>query len=131
MPGAFARLGPRLAEAFAGAGCEPDADVAFARFRPSGLLAQAILDGSEAADVYVSANVLWMRRLQRAGLVRRWTTLARNRLCLIGLASAPPRALRDVARPVAMVERHAIVGATDQMRRARPVVARVDVLGCH
>ena len=38
MPGAFARLGPEL------------------------------------ADVYVSASTLWLRRLQRAGRVRHWST---------------------------------------------------------
>ena len=42
MPGAFARLGPALAELFHDAGGAP---IAFAPFRPSGLLAEQILAG--------------------------------------------------------------------------------------
>jgi molybdate transport system substrate-binding protein len=95
MPGAFARLGPMLAEQYT-ATCGQA--VAFAPFRPSGLLAGGLLAG-ESADVYVSANVQWMRRVQRAGLVRRWTTLARNRLCLIALPSVALERLEDVCRP--------------------------------
>jgi molybdate transport system substrate-binding protein len=94
MPGAFARLGPRLAAEFTTATGQP---IDFVPFRPSGLLAQDILAGA-AADVYVSANVLWMRRLQRAGLVRSWSTLARNRLCLIAAPGVVIEGLADVAR---------------------------------
>jgi molybdate transport system substrate-binding protein len=95
MPGAFARLGPRLADAYTEL---HKGEVAFAAFRPSGLLAEDILGGAPA-DVYVSANVTWMRRLQRAGLVRHWKTLARNRLCLIVVAGAPVDSLESLARP--------------------------------
>jgi molybdate transport system substrate-binding protein len=95
MPGAFARLGPVLAEDFTAATGQ---SIAFAPFRPSGLLAASILAGAPA-DVYVSANVLWMRRLQRAGLVRRWTTLARNRLCLISVPDLRVEHLHDLSRP--------------------------------
>lgn len=95
MPGAFAQLGPALAQDFSARSGQP---IAFAAFRPSGLLAEAILAG-EPADVYVSANVDWMRRVQRAGLVRRWATLARNRLCLIGLPGTRLEQVADLARP--------------------------------
>jgi molybdate transport system substrate-binding protein len=95
MPGAFARLGRELADAFA---ATSELNIEFAAFRPSGLLAQSILSGEEA-DVYVSANVLWMQRLQRAGRVRHWSTLARNRLCIVALPSADVHALRDLASP--------------------------------
>jgi len=102
MPGAFARLGPQLADQFAAtapiAADGACASIVFAAFRPSGLLAQAILAG-EPADVYVSANVLWMRRLQRAGRVRRWSTLARNRLCIVACPGAPVARLADLTRP--------------------------------
>jgi molybdate transport system substrate-binding protein len=95
MPGAFARLGPRLASAFtAASGCP----ITFAAFRPSGLLATAILAG-EPADVYVSANVQWMRRMQQAGRVRRWATLARNRMSVIALPEVPVERLDDLRRP--------------------------------
>jgi molybdenum ABC transporter molybdate-binding protein len=94
MPGAFARLGPRLAQEFVASGGRP---IAFAPFRPSGLLAASILAG-ELADVYVSANVLWMRRLQRAGLVRHWGTLARNRLCLIARPDVRLAGLAELSR---------------------------------
>jgi molybdate transport system substrate-binding protein len=99
MPGAFARLGPQLADLFAAT--SPDGaggSIAFAALRPSGLLAQAILAG-EPADVYVSANVMWMRRLQRAGLVQHWSTLARNRLCIVAVPGARVQQLADLARP--------------------------------
>ena len=49
------------------------------------MLAEAIMRG-EAADVYVSANVTWMWRLQRARMVRHSATgphLRVFRLCLI------------------------------------------------
>jgi molybdenum ABC transporter molybdate-binding protein len=95
MPGAFARLGPELAHAFTASSGQR---IEFAAFRPSGLLATAIL-GGEAADVYVSANVVWMRRLQRAGIVAHWSTLARNRLCLIALGSVCVDGLADLTRP--------------------------------
>jgi len=95
MPGAFARLGPRLAADFLADTGQP---VGFAAFRPSGILAHAILAG-ESADVYVSANVLWMLRLQRAGIVRHWATLARNRLCVIARQGVEISGLRDIARP--------------------------------
>jgi len=95
MPGAFARLGPRLAADFL---ADTGQRVELAAFRPSGLLAHAILAG-ETADVYVSASVLWMRRLQRAGIVRHWSTLARNRLCLIARHGVQINGLADVARP--------------------------------
>ena len=78
MPGAFARLGPELAAAFIATDAGRARQIAFAAFRPSGLLAQAIL-ADAPADVYVSANVVWMRRLQPAGRVRHWSTLARKR----------------------------------------------------
>jgi molybdate transport system substrate-binding protein len=94
MPGAFARLGPVFAREF---DAESDLPIVFAPFRPSGLLAKRILAG-EPADVYVSANVLWMHRLQRAGLVRHWTTLARNRLCLIARADVLLDGLTDLSR---------------------------------
>ena len=97
MPGAFARLGPELANAFVATTQGQGERVEFAAFRPSGLLAQAILSG-EHADVYVSANTLWMRRLQRAGRVRHWSTLARNRLCVVAVPRAGVRALSDLAR---------------------------------
>jgi molybdate transport system substrate-binding protein len=61
------------------AACE---DILWAREEDTALLAEAIMRG-EAADVYVSANVTWMRRLQRARIVRHWATRARNRVCLI------------------------------------------------
>jgi len=95
MPGAFAGLGPELARAYSAA---TGRSIAFAHFRPSGMLAQSILAGA-AADVYVSTDVTWMRWLQRAGLVRHWTTLARNRLCLIARPDADVRGLDDVVRP--------------------------------
>jgi molybdate transport system substrate-binding protein len=94
MPGAFARLGPLLADDFVAATGQV---VEFAPFRPSGMLAQQILNG-EHADVYVSANVLWMRRLQRAGCAPHWATLARNRLCLIARPHASVACLDDLAR---------------------------------
>ena len=80
FPGALAHVGPRLVAAFVEAAHTPP--IRIAPNRPSGALAQAILDG-ELADVYVSANVAWMRRLQAAGKVRRWHDLAGNRLCLV------------------------------------------------
>ena len=43
MPGAFARLGPELADAFVATDAGRGQHVEFAVFRPSGLLAQAIL----------------------------------------------------------------------------------------
>ena len=99
MPGAFARLGPALADAFTATRAGQGQRIEFAPFRPSGLLAQEILAGA-AADVYVSANTLWMRRLQRAGHVRHWTTLARNRLCIVAApSSGNVRVLRDLSRP--------------------------------
>jgi molybdenum ABC transporter molybdate-binding protein len=99
MPGAFARLGPQLAAQFAATAADgARTPVIFAAFRPSGLLAQAILAG-EPADVYVSANVLWMRRLQRAGCLRHWSTLARNRLCIVAVPRAGVQDLADLARP--------------------------------
>jgi len=98
MPGAFARLGPELADAFVRTDTGRGQRVEFAAFRPSGLLAQAILSG-ERADVYVSANTLWMRRLQRTGRVRHWSTLARNRLCVVALPRAGVRTLPDLGRP--------------------------------
>jgi molybdate transport system substrate-binding protein len=98
MPGAFARLGPELAETFGQTDVGREQLIEFAAFRPSGLLAQAILSG-EPADVYVSANTLWMRRLQRGGRVRHWSTLARNRLCVVAVPRAGVRALSDLARP--------------------------------
>jgi len=97
LPGAFARLGPELANAFVATREGHGQYVEFAAFRPSGLLAQAILSG-KPADVYVSANTLWMRRLQRAGRVRHWSTLARNRLCVVAVPGAGVRALADLAR---------------------------------
>jgi molybdate transport system substrate-binding protein len=98
MPGAFARLGPELADAFARANADHTTRIQLAAFRPSGLLAEAILAG-EPADVYVSANVLWMRRLQRSGHVQRWSTLARNRLCSVAVPGADVGCLRDLLRP--------------------------------
>jgi molybdenum ABC transporter molybdate-binding protein len=95
MPGAFARLGPELARIY---GEQTGRAIVFAAFRPSGMLAEAILAGA-LADVYVSANVTWMRRLQRAGLVRHWTTLAHNRLCLISRPDVHLHDLQMVARP--------------------------------
>jgi ABC-type molybdate transport system substrate-binding protein len=62
------------------------------------MLAEAILAGARA-DVYVSANVTWMRRLQRARLVRHWTTLARNRLCLISTPEVRLDNLEMLGRP--------------------------------
>jgi len=98
MPGAFARLAPQLAARFAATPAGAVAgSIVFAAFRPSGLLAQAILAG-EPADVYVSANVLWMRRLQRAGFVQHWATLASNRLCIVAVPSAQVERLEDLAR---------------------------------
>lgn len=97
MPGAFARLGPELADAFIATDAGRGQHIEFAKFRPSGLLAQAILSG-ERADVYVSANTLWMRRLQRAGRVRHWSTLARNRLCVVAVPGAEVHFLSDLAR---------------------------------
>ncbi|MGI9148695.1 MAG: molybdate ABC transporter substrate-binding protein [Chloroflexota bacterium] len=95
MPGAFARLGPELGHEFSAA---TGRAVAFAPFRPSGLLAADILAGVQA-DVYVSANVQWMRRLQQAGAVRHWTTLAGNRLCLITRPDSGVERLLDLVRP--------------------------------
>jgi molybdate transport system substrate-binding protein len=95
MPGAFARLGPELAHAFTAATGQA---LAFAPFRPSGLLANDLLAG-KSADVYVSANVRRMRRVQRAGLVRRWVTFARNRLCLIALPEVHMERPVDLTRP--------------------------------
>jgi len=99
MPGAFARLGPRLAADFLADTGQP---VGFAAFRPSGILAHAILAG-ESADVYVSANVLWMLRLQRAGIVRHWATLARNRLCVIARQGVAPLAAFAIGGLVAIL----------------------------
>jgi ABC-type molybdate transport system substrate-binding protein len=92
MPGAFARLGPRLASAFTAAGGCP---ITFAAFRPSGLLATAILAG-EPADVYGSANVQWMRRAQQLGRVRQWATQARTRVCVTAL---PRKRMSVIALP--------------------------------
>jgi molybdate transport system substrate-binding protein len=95
MPGAFARLGPELARIYSE---DTGHSIVFAAFRPSGMLAEAILAGARA-DVYVSANVTWMHRLQRAGLVRHWTTLARNRLCLIAKPEVRVDTLEMLAQP--------------------------------
>src|SRR5207249_6460964 len=56
-----------------------------------------ILTG-EPADVYVSAKVLWMRRLQQAELTRRWSTLARNRLCIVAVHGSHAQRLEDLMR---------------------------------
>jgi ABC-type molybdate transport system substrate-binding protein len=53
--------------------------------------------------VYVSASVLWMRRLQRTGRARRWATLARNRLCIVAVPDAGVRRLEDLTRPELVV----------------------------
>ncbi|MGH2561542.1 MAG: molybdate ABC transporter substrate-binding protein [Thermomicrobiales bacterium] len=98
LPGAFAGMADELRAAYRAV--DPDAELAFHDFIPSGLLARAILDGAPA-DVYVSANIRYMEDLRRAGLIRTARILAGNRLCII---VRPDRAaaitgLNDLCRP--------------------------------
>lgn len=80
LPGAFRELTEAIRRAFAEEG--KGIELAFHPSAPSGMLAQALLEGAHA-DVIVSANWAFMERLQEVGLVPAPQVLAGNRLCLV------------------------------------------------
>ncbi len=87
MPGAFAQISASIRAAFAR--IEPEVELAFHAFVPSGILAGEIRAGA-AADLYVSANTRYMDELFVDGFVITPTILAGNRLAIIVRPDGPP-----------------------------------------
>ena len=98
LPGAFREVAESIREAFARQ--EPGIELSFHPFLPSGMLAQAVLEGA-AADVIVSANWAFIERLQDVGLVPAPQVLAGNRLCIVARADSrvPVTRAESLAQP--------------------------------
>lgn len=84
FPRAFAGLSESLRAAFTA--LQSGIYLQFHEFVPFGILASELLAGA-FADVFISANVLYMADLWRAGRISSPQPLASNRLCIIVLAN--------------------------------------------
>ncbi|MCM8749267.1 molybdate ABC transporter substrate-binding protein [Thermomicrobiaceae bacterium CFH 74404] len=87
FPGAFREIAETIRTAFAREA--PGIELTFHPFLPSGMLAQAVLEGTEV-DIVVSANWAFMDWLREVGIVPEPRVFAGNRLCVIALPDARP-----------------------------------------